>query len=65
MSAPVWRKAKRCHANNTCVEVAAVRHPLSGWAWVLIRDAKQPEGPRLAFIHRDWADLVRRLKEGR
>jgi hypothetical protein len=62
---PIWRKASRCHANGTCVEVAADRHPLSGWAWVLIRDAKQPEGPHLTFIHSHWADFVRRIKESR
>lgn len=62
MSALTWRKA--CHANNTCVEVAAARHPLSGWAHVLIRDGKRPDGERLAFLHADWARFVEAVKAG-
>ena len=62
MTALTWRKARECHANNTCVEIAAARHPLSGWAHVLVRDGKDPDGGRLAFLHADWARFVAAVK---
>jgi hypothetical protein len=36
-----WRKARSCHANGTCVELA--RRPDG----VAVRDAKHPTGPQL------------------
>jgi hypothetical protein len=62
MSAPTWRKS--CHANGTCVEVAAVRHPLSGWAHVLVRNSTRPDGEQLSFLHSDWALFVAEVKAG-
>ena len=62
MSAPIWRKASGSYSNGQCVEIAAARHPLSGWAHVLVRDSKRPDGERLAFLHADWARFVEAVK---
>lgn len=55
-----WRKASSCHANGTCVEVAAIRHPLM--RWIAVRDAKNPDGHQLAILYTDWAAFTRSLK---
>ena len=62
LEALVWRKATASFSNGQCVEVAAARHPLSGWAHVLIRDSKRPDGERLAFIGADWSRFVAAVK---
>jgi hypothetical protein len=49
-----WRKSSRCDA-GACVEVA-----ITG-AHVLLRDSADPDGPRLAFTHTEWADFLRWL----
>ena len=44
---PVWRKATASH-NAGCVEVA-----FDGPA-VLVRNSREPEGPRLVFNTQEW-----------
>ena len=51
-----WRKARACHANNTCVEVAKSART------VLVRDAKNPAGPRLRFDRAAWARFASAVK---
>ncbi len=57
-TAPTWRKAKRCHANNTCVEIAATRNGAR------FRDAKNPAGPQLRFGRAELRQFVAKVKAG-
>lgn len=52
-----WRKASSCHANGTCVELAALAGRIA------VRDAKNPDGHQLAILYTDWAAFTRSLKE--
>ncbi|MEV0055998.1 DUF397 domain-containing protein [Saccharopolyspora shandongensis] len=54
MSTPSWRKSSRSQNLQTCVELSG---PLG-----LIRDSKDPEGPRLDV---DVAGFLRAVKAGR
>ena len=51
----VWRKSRRCES-GACVEVAEVP------AAVLVRDSKDPGGPRLAFTTAAWRAFVGGVK---
>lgn len=46
-----WRKASSCHANGTCVEVAALP------AGVGVRDAKFPQRAVLLLTPAVWSAL--------
>jgi hypothetical protein len=51
-----WRKSSYSGSNSgNCVEVAAADR-------VLIRDSKNPDGPRLAFGRVAWAAFAARVK---
>ena len=52
----VWRKASASTANGDCVEVATVP------AGVLVRDSKDPAGPRLAFTPAPWRAFLARVQ---
>lgn len=52
-----WRKASSCHANGTCIELAAQAGRIA------VRDAKNPDGHQLAILYTDWAAFTRTLKE--
>lgn len=41
MTLPRWRKASRSGSNGSCVELSHTRD--------MVRDSKNPEGPRLVF----------------
>ena len=57
MSAPVWRKSSYSgNSGGNCTEVAAA----SGA--VLVRDSKDPDGPRLAFGRDVWARFAARVR---
>jgi hypothetical protein len=48
-----WTKSSYSGSdNNDCVEVAATP------GTVLVRDSKDPDGPRFAFTQEAWADFV-------
>ena len=53
----VWRRSSRCDT-QTCVEVA---HTNGG---VLLRDAKDPTGPVLAFSHEAWISFTAGVAQG-
>jgi hypothetical protein len=54
---PDWHRSTYC-STGTCVEVA--RTPET----VLVRDAKDPEGPHLALPVGAWREFVERVKDG-
>lgn len=60
MTGPVWRKARACGANGTCVEVGHGQ----GHGVVLVRDSADPDGPRLALSRDAFAGMVAAIKEG-
>ncbi|MFF4405696.1 DUF397 domain-containing protein [Streptomyces sp. NPDC001262] len=52
-SAPEWIKSSYSNADGpSCVEVAAAP------ATILVRDSKNPRGPRLTFAPSAWATFV-------
>jgi predicted secreted Zn-dependent protease len=50
-----WRKA-RASAEGNCVEVATDN------GRILIRDSKDPDGPRLAFSRAEWSAFLAGVK---
>ena len=50
----IWRKSSRSGGGN-CVEVAALPDR------VMVRDSKDPEGPRLAVSPAEWRSFLRSL----
>lgn len=56
---PVWRNAS--NGDGSCVDVA--QNPEAP-AEVLVRDSKDPDGPRLRFTGGDFAALLGALKTG-
>lgn len=48
MSALTWRKARSCHANGACVEIAK-----SGRTF-MVRDSKDLTSPLLSFGGTEW-----------
>ena len=54
-----WRKASRSNAGNNCVEIARTHR---GY---LIRDSKNPVGPRLPLGNRTWTALIDDIKNGK
>jgi hypothetical protein len=67
----VWRKASYSGGNGgTCVEVTATRdaavapHKADQDMLYLMRDSKDPGGPRLAFTAAEWDAFIRGVKDG-
>jgi len=57
MKAPAWRKSSYSGSGGgNCTEVAAVPGA------VLVRDSKDPDGPRLAFSPQAWEAFAGRVK---
>jgi hypothetical protein len=53
-----WHKSSRSNSDGTCVEVAVVD------AHVLVRDSKEPAGPRLRFSRDVWAAFINDVRNG-
>ncbi|TDD80787.1 DUF397 domain-containing protein [Actinomadura rubrisoli] len=54
---PVWRKASRSHDDgDACIEVAAILDV------VVVRDSKDPEGPRLVLEREDFQRVIKVIK---
>lgn len=49
----MWRRSSFCNGASACVEVAEL--PDGG---VVLRDGKDPHGPRLVFTPLEWAAFV-------
>jgi hypothetical protein len=54
----VWRKASYSGGNGGgCVEVASAAK-----AAVAVRDSKDPNGPKLAFVPSAWESFIERMR---
>jgi hypothetical protein len=53
----IWRKSRRC-ATSSCVEVSFRTGE------VLLRDSKDPDGPRLAISRSTWDSFLSDLRAG-
>lgn len=51
-----WRRSDRCGEAGTCVEVAITPDA------VLVRDGKDPDGPRLRVDHATWREFIAGLR---
>ena len=54
----IWRKARRC-GTAACIEVAQAEPEM------LLRDSKDPAGPRLVFAPQDWIAFLSAVREDR
>jgi hypothetical protein len=52
----MWRKSSYSNPHGCCVEVDLGPR-------VLVRDSKDPDGPRLAIGREDWAAFLARIRE--
>ncbi|MEV7012390.1 DUF397 domain-containing protein [Streptosporangium sp. NPDC051022] len=70
LSGAVWLKASRSSDNGgECVEVAVLGAPGTGHRAIspslrVLRDSKDPDGPKLFFTHSGWAEFVAGVKHG-
>ena len=54
----VWRKASYSGGNGGgCVEVTSTGKPL-----LAVRDSKDPNGPKLAFVPSAWESFIQRMR---
>ncbi|AXI78348.1 DUF397 domain-containing protein [Peterkaempfera bronchialis] len=61
ISPDVWKKSSYSGGNNNCVEVTGT----SGDApQVLVRDSKDPHGPKLGYSGMAWSAFVSALRAG-
>ena len=54
-----WVKSSFCPSNGTCVEVAK-----DGDGNLLMRDSKNPHGPKLSFTPAEWDAFLGGAKNG-
>lgn len=52
-----WIKSTRSSGNGNCVEVAQLSDG------VLVRDSKDPDGPRLFFTEPEWSAFLDGVKD--
>ncbi|MFI6512869.1 DUF397 domain-containing protein [Streptosporangium sp. NPDC050855] len=70
LSVAPWRKSGRSTSGN-CVEVTVVpgspevaEHKADADLLFLVRDSKDPNGPKLAFTRSEWDAFVGGVKDG-
>ncbi len=61
-TSPAWRKSTYSFSNGNCVEVASAPS-LGTPEMVLVRDSKNPDGPRLSFNRREWAAFTAAVRQ--
>jgi hypothetical protein len=54
-----WTKATASSGNGACVEAASVKEDE-----ILVRNSRDPEGPKLAFTKAEWVAFVAGVKAG-
>lgn len=54
----VWRKSTASGDSGDCVEVAFIADA------VLVRNSKDPSGPRLSFSYSEWAAFLTGARRG-
>jgi hypothetical protein len=61
-----WRKSSYSTNGGDCVEVATIAHDSgkSSGITVLMRDSKDPNGPRLEFTDVEFQAFVQGVKDG-
>jgi hypothetical protein len=62
-----WRKSSRSGNNGACVEIRVAdrgQGPDGPVRLLAVRDSKDPDGPRLHFTPRAWADFAHRIRSG-
>ena len=57
-----WIKSSLSFSNGNCVEVASAPS-LDTPEMVLVRDSKDPDGPRLSFNRREWAAFTAAVRQ--
>lgn len=58
-SRAMWRKSSySSSSSDNCVEVATATRT------VTVRDSKDPEGSKLAFVPANWREFTRNIKHG-
>jgi len=66
----VWRKASFSGNGGGCVEVSATHdtsiapHKSGEYVLYMMRDSKDPEGPKLAFTTSEWDAFIKGVKNG-
>jgi hypothetical protein len=55
-SVVAWRKSTYSGSSDNCVEVAALSRA------IVIRDSKDPDGPRIYVGRSAWTELVRSVR---
>ena len=58
MSSLTWIKSSFSSMNGNCAEVAKNR------GHVLVRDSKDPDGPRLSFLPGEWHAFLDGVRNG-
>jgi len=56
-SSVAWQRSRRC-GDSACVEAAVLDQE------VLVRDAKDPDGPVLRFTRAEWIAFVGGIEDG-
>lgn len=64
-----WRKPKRSNADGNCFEAGLVHVPAGAGLHkhghlIVIRDSKDPDGPKLYFDKAEFAALVLSMQDG-
>ncbi|MEU6738933.1 DUF397 domain-containing protein [Streptosporangium sandarakinum] len=69
LSGAVWRRAASGDGGGECVEVAVVEAPATGHKAGLgplyvLRDSRDPDGPKLFFTRAEWDAFMGGVKLG-
>lgn len=57
-SSLTWRKSSHSQCGE-CVEIATLMQ-----SSIVVRDSKNPDGPRLAYSANEWRSFIQQIKAG-